>query len=76
MFTPIFTSGFDPANFKMDIYNRWGELIFETLDARKGWDGYLDFKQCPIGTYSYSIMYKLPETDEYRVVNGHINLIR
>jgi gliding motility-associated-like protein len=76
MFTPIFTSGFDPANFKMDIYNRWGELIFETFDARKGWDGYLDFKKCPIGTYSYSIQYKLPETDEYRVVNGHINLIR
>ena len=76
MFTPIFTSGFDPANFKMDIYNRWGELIFETFDARKGWDGYLDFKKCPIGTYSYSIMYKLPETDEYRLVNGHVNLVR
>ena len=76
MFTPIFTSGFDPDNFKMDIYNRWGELIFETFDARKGWDGYLDFKKCPIGTYSYSIQYKLPETDEYRVVNGHVNLIR
>jgi gliding motility-associated-like protein len=76
MFTPIFTSGFDPANFEMKIFNRWGELIFQTFDARKGWDGYLDFKQCPIGTYSFSIKYKLPETDEYRVVNGHVNLVR
>jgi gliding motility-associated-like protein len=24
---------------KMDIFNRWGELIFETSDPLKGWDG-------------------------------------
>jgi len=76
MFTPVFTSGFDTANFKMGIYNRWGELIFETYDARKGWDGYLNFKQCPTGTYSYKILFKLPDTDEYREVVGHLNLIR
>jgi len=76
MFVPIFTSGFDPANFKMGIYNRWGGLIFNTFDTRKGWDGYMDFRQCPIGTYTYSIMYKLPNTDEYKVVNGHVNLVR
>ena len=23
----------------MQIYNRWGELIFETSDETKGWDG-------------------------------------
>lgn len=76
MFTPVFTSGFDPANFEMNIYNRWGEVVFQTFDARKGWDGYIDFKRCPIGTYTYKILYKLPSTDEYRVVNGHVNLVR
>jgi gliding motility-associated-like protein len=76
VFTPIFTSGFDPANFEMNIYNRWGEVVFQTFDARKGWDGYIDFKRCPIGTYTYKILYKLPNTDEYRVVNGHVNLVR
>lgn len=76
MFTPVFTSGFDPANFEMNIFNRWGELVFQTYDARKGWDGHIDFKRCPIGTYAYKILYKLPNTDEYRVVNGHVNLVR
>jgi gliding motility-associated-like protein len=25
--------------FKMLIYNRWGELLYETEDLQKGWDG-------------------------------------
>jgi gliding motility-associated-like protein len=27
------------ATFKMLIYNRWGELLYETTDLQKGWDG-------------------------------------
>ena len=27
VFTPVFTSGYDPSQFKMTIYNRWGELL-------------------------------------------------
>ena len=26
--------------FKLVIYNRWGEKIFETEDVMEGWDGY------------------------------------
>ena len=31
-FQPIFTSGYDPLVFSMLIYNRWGELLFESTD--------------------------------------------
>lgn len=26
-------------SFSMTIYNRWGEIIFQTKDPDKGWDG-------------------------------------
>jgi gliding motility-associated-like protein len=42
--------------FKMDIYNRWGQLIFETtsLDGQ-GWDGKLNGTDQPNGVYIYVI---------------------
>ncbi len=48
-FGPVFTSGFDPFNFEMKIYNRWGELIFVTLDHSKGWDGSFGSKGVKVG---------------------------
>jgi gliding motility-associated-like protein len=76
IFYPIFTSGFDPANFQMEIYNRWGELIYESLNAEKGWDGFFNGSKCPDGTYAWKITYKIPELDEYKIATGHVNLIR
>ncbi len=44
------------TSFKMDIYNRWGQLIFETttLDG-SGWDGKLNGINQPEGVYVYII---------------------
>jgi len=44
------------TTFKMDIYNRWGQLIFETtsLDGA-GWDGKLNGVAQPEGVYVYVI---------------------
>jgi len=76
LFNPIFTAGFDPANFQMDIYNRWGELIFQSFNAEKGWDGFYQGRLCPIGSYSWKITYKNPDIDEYKVITGHVNLLK
>jgi gliding motility-associated-like protein len=77
-FKPIFTSGFDPFNFEMFIYNRWGELIFETHDANRGWDGSygMDGRDVQQGVYTYKITYKNPKIDERKTVVGHITLIK
>jgi gliding motility-associated-like protein len=77
-FQPVFTSGFDPYNFEMYIYNRWGELIFESHDASVGWDGSYGNKARGVqdGVYSYKIIYKNPRIDERKVVVGHVMLIR
>ena len=36
------------------IYNRYGQLVFETQESGKGWDGKLAGIQQPIGTYVFT----------------------
>ncbi|HRI22756.1 MAG TPA: gliding motility-associated C-terminal domain-containing protein, partial [Panacibacter sp.] len=38
------------------IYNRWGQVVFETSDISKGWDGNFKGLQSPFGTYVYNIV--------------------
>lgn len=76
VFSPVFTAGYDPANFQLIIYNRWGEQIFESLNSTIGWDGYYNGIVCPVGTYTWKIVYKIPDNDQYKVVTGSLNLLR
>jgi gliding motility-associated-like protein len=41
--------------FKMKIYNRAGNLLFETDDQESGWDGFYEGKEMPFNTYIYKI---------------------
>jgi gliding motility-associated-like protein len=80
VFQPVFTSGFDPLDFTLLIFNRWGELIFESHDASKGWDGSYgsnrEYEMCQDGTYTWKIEFKTNKNDERKMVVGHVNLIR
>ena len=78
VFTPVFYSGFDPYNFEMLIFNRWGQVVFETHDADIGWDGTYGLKgtKASDGAYTWKIIYKTPKTDERKVLVGHVTLIR
>lgn len=78
IFQPIFTDGFDPFNFSMTIYNRWGERVFETHDASIGWNGSL-FNSGEVvqdGMYTWTITYKKVNTAKTDQITGHVNLIR
>ena len=33
--------------YHLYIYNRWGELIFQSHDVNHGWDGYIDGRRPP-----------------------------
>ena len=64
------------TSFKMEIFNRWGELLFQTsnVDGR-GWDGAFNGKQQPEGVYIYMIKagFKNGATEQR---NGNVTLIR
>jgi gliding motility-associated-like protein len=76
VFLPVFTSGFDPYNYLLTIYNRWGEMIYESNNHQIGWDGDYNGKLCPTGIYSYVITYKSIGTDFKKTITGHVELLR
>ncbi len=76
LFTPIITSGVDIYDFHMTIYNRWGEVIWESFDVTGAWDGTYDNKVCPDGIYNWTIDFGVPKTDERKTLNGSIRLFR
>jgi gliding motility-associated-like protein len=80
IFQPVFTSGFDPYDFRMLIFNRWGEIVFETHDATKGWDGSYgsndEIEMVQDGTYTWKIEFKSSNNDKHLRYTGHVNLVR
>ena len=57
------------------VFNRFGELVYETSDFTKGWDGLYRGKQQPIGTYVWNVR----ATDRYgrqHEKKGYVVLIR
>jgi gliding motility-associated-like protein len=75
-FLPIFTSGFDPYDFNLLIFNRWGEILFESNNHQVGWDGTYGGKVVKDGTYIWKIEFKTKYTDERKVHHGHVNILR
>ncbi|SFT70106.1 gliding motility-associated C-terminal domain-containing protein [Lishizhenia tianjinensis] len=76
VFQPVFTSGFDPYDFQMVIYNRWGEQIFISNDAKGYWDGTYKGKLVEDGIYTWRIEYKSLGNDERTVITGNVTVIR
>lgn len=76
IFKPIFTSGFDPFDYHLTIFNRWGETIFESFDAAKGWNGYYGGQKCQDGVYTWKILFGRPGIDDKEVIIGHVILIK
>ena len=75
-FTPILTSGFDLYTYSLFIFDRWGEVMFESHDHTVGWDGtYLD-NLVPDGTYIWKINVKELRTDKRRTFEGHVSILR
>lgn len=77
-FKPVFTSGFDPYDYGLYIFNRWGELIFESHNALYGWAGNYGAGQPVVqdGSYTWKIEFKTTRSDERKLVIGHVNVLR
>lgn len=75
-FSPVFTSGIDPYDFNMQIFNRWGELVFETNNMDIGWDGRNEKGIIKDGTYVWKLEFQETMSDKRHTHVGHISIIR
>lgn len=76
VFRPVL-NGMDESTYRMEIYNRWGEKIFESNDIENGWDGRYQEKPVQQGSFSVIVTGKTnfkPYTTVREV--GFVNLIR
>ncbi|GAL83868.1 hypothetical protein MYP_1096 [Sporocytophaga myxococcoides] len=72
----VFGSNF--TNFRMLIFNRWGEIIFESKDRNDVWDGQYKGESMPIGVYPWVITYE-GDSEEYKgpyKMEGSVTIVR
>ena len=76
MFQPMGV-GIDEEDYRMDIFDRWGENIFTSNNFRKGWDGTVKggSKTAPQGVYTYKMMVKDLQGNKHPKI-GHVTVIR
>lgn len=75
-FQPVMTEGFEPESYHLTIYNRWGQLLFESFDPLTGWDGSYGNRLVMDDTYSWTIELIEKESRIPRKFTGHISLMR
>jgi gliding motility-associated-like protein len=72
VFIPVMDGAVD---FKMLVFNRWGEIIFESSDSKIGWDGKHRGQICTPDLYPYKIEVVFSNGDN-KSLTGKVYLIR
>lgn len=68
--------GYDPLDFELLVFDRWGNQIFGTNDIAKQWDGTYLGMQAPIDTYVWKLVTSDPYNNEKREFYGHVTIVR
>lgn len=61
-------------SIKMEIFNRWGESLFYSEDQNFSWDGTVNGKRVPDGTYTWKLVY-IPNRGIEHLLTGHVNVL-
>ena len=75
-FSPVFMPGFIPSDYSFTIFDRWGNLLFQTDDIYSSWNGKFNGKIVKDGTYAWRINFLENETDKRHFQMGHVNVIK
>jgi gliding motility-associated-like protein len=60
-------------DFKLTVYNRWGEIVFECSDPNKGWDGKIKGAELDTGVYVWLCRYSFEGAE--KVEKGTVTLV-
>lgn len=71
VFLPVFSYPDEIEEYRMEIYNRWGTLVFRTEEKTFGWDG----TNAPDGVYAVIVHYK-SHGAKAKTVTGSVTVVR
>jgi gliding motility-associated-like protein len=68
-------------NYTIEIYNRWGTMVYKSGDLEEGWDGsFMNISNdCPDGVYFFLASYMAhiyPQPDRLSTLSGTVTLLR
>jgi gliding motility-associated-like protein len=66
------------TEFDLKIFNRWGQLVFASVNEETGWDGTSKGQLAPSSTYVYvlKIAYDVEGAAKSEVITGEVSLLR
>lgn len=71
-----FLDGFAVRTYNLTIWDRWGELIYETNDEAEAWDGSMDGGPVQDGVYIWQVELHAHEFVSRKKLRGHVTLLR
>lgn len=76
LFHPLITC--PVSKYNMKIFNRWGQLVFETDDVNSGWNGLYKNKPADVGVYVWMVDYTGLRRGNFfsERLSGNVTLIR
>lgn len=72
----IVTDGLDINDFELEVYNRWGQVVWVSKDPSAEWDGTYNNQQVPQGSYNWKLRTKKEGSDEPQIFTGSVLIIR
>jgi gliding motility-associated-like protein len=64
------------AEFKLVVYNQWGQQVHSSTNPSRAWDGRIGGERAPAGVYNYVIRYRLQGAEQTHRRAGTMTLLR
>ena len=65
----------DVTGYRLEVYSRWGQRVYTSVDPSGAWDGRLKGQQLPPGTYVWVLIYT-DSKQQGRKQTGTVTLVR
>jgi len=75
LFMPVITSGVNPDHYLFEVYNRWGEKVFETTSIFEGWDGTYKGQIERQDMYLWRIQVQERQSVKRVIYTGHVSVL-
>lgn len=76
IFKPVLSGSIDPNDYQLLIFNRWGEVVFESFNIDIGWDGSYGGKVAQDGNYIWKIIVGNLNSAGKETLTGHFSLLK